>query len=186
MQAGHAEVGFEPRPHPACLDDHARLIGHGHIRSAGCEDADLAVERFRGKPRSQHSSRVRVVDDFHVRFARSLVERSAMLGGHAADEPLALALGQRHRQPRCLGGGFAGRQHHLGDPAPHEAAEVEPRPPAELFELKASQLGQGFVLRQLARRQPAQDVSQRPASTSRMRCQCVPAQYMRPHTGHSE
>src|SRR5713226_5614565 len=89
-----------------------------------------------------------------------------MLGGHAADQSLALALRQGNRKPGGLVRRLARRQYHLGDPAPHETAEVEPRPTAELFELEAPQLGQGFVFCELAREQPAQYVLQSPASTS--------------------
>ena len=119
---------------------------------------------------------VRVVDDGHLRIASSLAEHSAMFPGHPADQPLTLSPCQGHRKPRCVSRSLARRQHNLGNPAPHEAAEVEPCLTCELLELKVSELGQRLVLCELARRQTAQDISHRLASTSRMRCQCVPAQ----------
>jgi hypothetical protein len=105
-----------------------------------------------------------------------LVDGGLVGGGHSADQTLALALRQRHHQSGCVDWCFAGREHNLGYAAPHEAAEVEPRAAGKLIELQASQLGKRFGLRQLTLDEPAQNVSQSPASTSRIRCQCVPAQ----------
>src|SRR5437879_12163670 len=99
-----------------------------------------------------------------------------MLGGHAADQPLALAVRQRDSTSRRIDGRLAGRKHDLGHAASHEAAEVELCPPPELIELDAAELGDGLVLCQLACNQPSKHFLQSPASTSRMRCQCVPAQ----------
>src|SRR2546428_8424858 len=117
-----------------------------------------------------------MVDDAHLGRAGGLAQRGAVRGGHAADQPLTLALRQGHREPGRLRRSLACSQDYLGDSTPHETAEVEPRPAAKLLELEAPQLGQGFVFGELAREQPAQYVLQSPASTSRMRCQCVPAQ----------
>jgi hypothetical protein len=95
---------------------------------------------------------------------------------HAADQALALTLSHRHHQPSRFRGRLARGEHDLGNAAAQEAAEVEPRAPTELFQLERAQLGQRLVLCEVAGDQPAQDVSHSPARTSRMRCQCVPAQ----------
>ena len=47
---------------------------------------------------------------------------------------------------------------------------------AELIKLEGSQLGQRLILGELAGEQPAQNLFHSPARTSRIRCQCVPAQ----------
>ena len=99
-----------------------------------------------------------------------------MLVRHPADEALSLPLGQRDGEPRGLGRRLARRQDHLWDAATQEAPEVETRAPAELFELEGAKLGDRLILGELAGDQASKHVPQSPARTSRMRCQCVPAQ----------
>jgi len=84
--------------------------------------------------------------------------------------------GQRHRQSSCLSGSLAGGENHLGNTAAQEAPEVEPRAAPKLLQLESAELGQRLILGELASKQPPQDVPHSPASTSRMRCQWVPAQ----------
>ena len=95
---------------------------------------------------------------------------------HPAHEALPVLLGHRHGQARRLLWRLAGGEHDLGDATPEIAAQVEPGLPPELVQLDAPQLGQRLVLGELARDEPAQHVSQSPSRTSRIRCQCVPAQ----------
>ena len=73
---------------------------------------------------------------------------------------------------RCLPGG----QHDFWNPSPQITSEVQPGATAELIELHAPKLCQRFVFGQLACDQAAQNVPHNPSSTSRIRCQCVPAQ----------
>ena len=107
---------------------------------------------------------------------RCLMKRCLMRRRHAADQPLALLLGHGDDQARGVGGRLSGRQDDLGDAPAQEASQVELGAPAELVELKPAQLGDGLFFSEVAGEQPAQDVPHSPASTSRMRCQWVPAQ----------
>jgi hypothetical protein len=105
-----------------------------------------------------------------------VVQRSSMSVGQAADQALALTFSERDRQTSRLGGSLASGENHLGDATAKEAPEVELRASAKLVQLKCAELGQRLVFGELARNQPAQNVSHSPARTSRMRCQWVPAQ----------
>src|SRR5713101_262932 len=125
---------------------------------------------------AKDARRVRIVDDPHPCGCCRLGQGGPVLNSHAADQPLSLVLREAHREARCLGGSLSRRQDDLGDAAAQETAEVELRFSAELLELEAPQLAEGLALGELARNQPAKDIPQSPASTSRMRCQCVPAQ----------
>ena len=55
-------------------------------------------------------------------------------------------------------------------------AEIEASPPSELFELDLAELGDGLFLREIPCEKAPQDVLHRPARTSRILCQWVPAQ----------
>ena len=96
--------------------------------------------------------------------------------GHAADQALTLAFGQRHRELCRFGWCLAGRENDFGYATAYEATEVEPRASTKLLQLLRTELGNGLILGQLTRKQSAKDVPHSPASTSRIRCQCVPAQ----------
>ena len=99
-----------------------------------------------------------------------------MVVGHAADESLSLALGHRDHKARRLARRLAGGEHDLGNPAAQVAAEVEPRATAELTQLQLPELRHRLVFADLTGDEPAQHVPHRPSKTSRIRCQCVPAQ----------
>ena len=99
-----------------------------------------------------------------------------MVRGHAADEALALLLGHGDGQSRGVGRRLACGQDYFGDAPAKEATQVELGSPAEFVELKPAQLGDGLVLGEIAGKQASQDVPHSPASTSRIRCQWVPAQ----------
>ena len=176
MQPGDAQVRLEPRLEAAGFDDHARLIRGGHVRGARCEQPDLALDGLGRESLAQDASGRVIEGDFHAIAAPGLGQRGAMLGGQPADQALALLLGHDHGEPRRVGWRFAGRENHLRNATAQMPAEVELRPTAELVELDAAQLPDRLVLAQLAGDEPAQDLPHRPSRTSRIRCQCVPAQ----------
>ena len=95
---------------------------------------------------------------------------------HPTDEALPLALRHREDESRGILRRLARGEHHLGNATPQEAPQVEARPPAQLVELHAPQLRQGILFAQLSGDELAQHIPHRPSNTSRMRCQCVPAQ----------
>ena len=176
MQPGDAEVRLEPRLEAAGFDDHARLVRGRNVRRARGEQADLALDGLGRESRAQDASGRVVEGDLHTLAPRGLGQRGAMLGGQPADQPLALLVRHDDGEPRRIGWRFAGRENHLRNAAAQVAAEVEPRPTAELVELGAAQLRERLVLAQLTGDEPAQNLPHRPSRTSRIRCQCVPAQ----------
>src|SRR6202165_5763812 len=99
-----------------------------------------------------------------------------MLPAHPADQPLPLLLGHGDGQARCVRGGLAQREYDLGNSTAQEATEVELAATADRVELNAAQLRDGLVLGHVSGEQAAQYVPHRPARTSRIRCQWVPAQ----------
>src|ERR1700694_1259163 len=99
-----------------------------------------------------------------------------MLPAHPADQPLPLLLGPGDGQARCVRGRLARREDDPGNSTAQEATGVELGPTAELVELNSAQLRDGLVLGHLSGEQAAQYVPHRPARTSRIRCQWVPAQ----------
>src|SRR4029077_21134243 len=111
------------------------------------------------------------------RFGGKRGHHVAMCFGQPADESLALTFRHRDHEPRCIVWRLAGGEDHLGEAPAQETAEIQPSAAGELIELERAELGQGLLFGQLSRDETAKDVSHSPASTSRMRCQCVPAQY---------
>ncbi len=99
-----------------------------------------------------------------------------MVSIHPADQTLAHPLGHGDDQPRGILGGLSGCQYDFGYTSAQEPTEVEAGPPSKLFELDLSQLGDGLLLGQLPGEQAPHDIPHSPARTSRIRCQCVPAQ----------
>jgi hypothetical protein len=87
-----------------------------------------------------------------------------------------LTPGQRDDQARGFLWIFARGEDHLGDASAQVSPEVEPCATTKLVELHAAQLRERFVFGQLTRDQAAEDISHSASSTSRIRCQCVPAQ----------
>src|ERR1700693_3376893 len=106
---------------------------------------------------------------------RQLVKRGLVLGGHPADQTLALAICHRNDEAGGVGWMLAGSEDDLGYAATQKAAEIQVCPSAELLELKLAELGDRLVLRELALQQPPQNVLHRPASTSRILCPGGPA-----------
>ena len=176
MQAGHSKVSLDSSVQAARLGDHARFIRDRQVGGAGGQDADLSVEPFRGEALAQHAGRGMVCGHSHTGPLRRIAQRRPVRLGHSADQSLPLPLRHRQDKPGRILRRLAGSKHHLGDAPTQIPSQVEPRPPAQLVQLHPSQLGQCILLAHLAGDQPAQDVSHSPSSTSRMRCQCVPAQ----------
>jgi hypothetical protein len=99
-----------------------------------------------------------------------------VFGRHSTDQALALALGHRDHEAGGVFWFLAWREHDLWNAAATDASKVEARSPAQLFELEQTQLRERLVLGELARDEATEDVFHRPARTSRMRRQWVPAQ----------
>jgi hypothetical protein len=87
-----------------------------------------------------------------------------------------MLLGHPHCEQRRILGRLARCEYDLRDSSTQVASEVEARSAAELIELHPPDLGKGLVFAQLPGDEPAQHVPHSPNRTSRIRCQCVPAQ----------